>query len=142
MQDKSEFTYLSERETGCMAILTGWPESNTPKLANSICPAITTSVRIRIGILYSHSNAGSINIPTETKNMAPKRSFTGLIICSICSASIVSARIDPITKAPKAEEKPAFVAMMTIPRHSPRLTINKVSSFRKVLAFFRKEGIR
>ena len=125
-----------------MAILTGCPESKTPKLANNICPVITTNVRIRIGILYSHSNAGSINIPTETKNMAPKRSFTGLIICSICSASMVSAKIDPMTKAPKAEEKPAFVAMITIPRHNPRLTINKVSSFRKVLAFFRKEGIR
>ena len=124
-----------------MAILTGCPESKTPKLANNICPVITTNVRIRIGILYSHSNAGSINIPTETKNMAPKRSFTGLIICSICSASMVSAKIDPMTKAPKAEEKPAFVAMITIPRHNPRLTINKVSSFRKVLAFFRKEGI-
>ena len=97
---------------------------------------------IKMGILYSHSNAGSISIPTETKNMAPKRSFTGLIICSICSASMVSAKIDPMTKAPKAEEKPAFVAMITIPRHNPRLTINKVSSFRKVLAFFRKEGIR
>ena len=91
-----------------MAILTGCPESKTPKLANNICPVITTNVRIRIGILYSHSNAGSINIPTETKNMAPKRSFTGLIICSICSASMVSAKIDPMTKAPKAEEKPAF----------------------------------
>ena len=125
-----------------MAILTGCPESKTPKLANNICPVITTNVRIRIGILYSHSNAGSINIPTETKNIAPKRSFTGLIICSICSASMVSAKIDPMTKAPKAEEKPAFVAMITIPRHNPRLTINKVSSFRKVLAFFRKEGIR
>lgn len=54
---------------------------------------------------------------------------------------MVSAKIDPMTKAPKAEEKPAFVAMITIPRHNPRLTINKVSSFRKVLAFLEKREL-
>ena len=125
-----------------MATFTVCPDNSTPKLPNNICPTITTIVSIRIGILYSQSNTGSISIPTETKKMAPKRSFTGLTICSICSASIVSARIDPITKAPSAEEKPALVAIITMPRQRPRLTISNVSSLRNVLAFFRKEGIR
>ena len=125
-----------------MATLTVCPDNSTPKVAKSICPTMTTSVSIRIGILYSQSNTGSISMPTETKKMAPNKSFTGFTICSICSASIVSARIDPITKAPSAEENPALVAIMTIPRHRPILTISRVSSLRKVRALFRKEGIR
>ena len=139
---KANSPICASEKPECIAILTGCPDSNTPKLANNICPTMTTKVRIRIGILYSHSNAGSISIPTDTKKMAPKRSFTGLIRCSICSASIVSANMEPMTNAPNAEENPAFVAMITIPRHNPKLTISKVSSFRNVRAFFRKDGIR
>ena len=41
-------------------------------------------------------------MPTETKKMAPKRSFTGDTMRSMLSASMVSARMLPIMKAPKA----------------------------------------
>ena len=81
-------------------------------------------------------------MPTDTKKIAPNKSFTGFTKCSIRSASMVSAKIEPMTKAPRADENPAFVAIITIPRHSPMLTINRVSSFRKLFAFFRKEGIK
>jgi hypothetical protein len=30
---------------------------------------------------------------------------------------MVSAKIEPMTKAPRADENPAFVAIITIPRH-------------------------
>ena len=139
---KANSPICASEKPDCIAILSGWPDRSTPKPAKSICPIITTNVRIRIGVLYCHSKAGSISIPTETKKIAPKRSFTGFMRCSICSASMVSARIEPMTKAPSAEENPAFVAIITIPKHSPRLTISKVSSLRKVFAFFRKDGIR
>ena len=81
-------------------------------------------------------------MPTETKKMAPKRSFTGLISRSMRSASTVSARMEPITKAPRAAEKPAFVAISTMPRQRPTLTISSVSPLRKRFALLRKEGIR
>jgi hypothetical protein len=61
-------------------------------------------------------------------------------MCSICSASTVSARIDPIMKAPSAAEKPVRVASTTIARQSPRETINRVSLFINRFAFFRKNG--
>ena len=125
-----------------MAIFSGCPESKTPNVPKNTCPTMTTTVRSSIGPLYSQSNCGSINIPTETKKTAPKRSFTGLIKRSICSASTVSAKIEPIKKAPKAEEKPACVAINTIPRQRPMLTTSMVSSFRYFRVFFRREGIK
>ena len=126
----------------CMATFNGCPDSRMPKDENSICPTITTSVIKRMGNLYSHNKAGSINIPTETKKMAPKRFLTGFVRCSMCSASRVSARMDPITKAPRADEKPDLVANITIPRHSPILTMSSVSSFRYFFVFRRNDGSR
>ena len=41
-------------------------------------------------------------MPTETKKMAPKRSFTGVVTRSMLSASTVSARMLPIMNAPNA----------------------------------------
>ena len=58
------------------------------------------------------------------------------------SASMVSARMDPMTKAPKAEENPAFTASRTMPRQSPSDTTNKVSPLSHCFVFFRKVGIR
>ena len=125
-----------------MAIFIGCPESSTPNEAKQICPTITTTVMIKIGTLYSQSMAGSINIPTETKKIAPNRSFTGLISRSMRSASTVSAKMEPITKAPNAEEKPAWVAIITLPKQRPMVTINIVSSLRNRLVCLRKEGIK
>ncbi len=58
------------------------------------------------------------------------------------SASMVSARMDPMTKAPSAEENPAFTASRTMPRQSPSDTTNKVSPLSHCFVFFRKVGIR
>ena len=63
--------------------------------------------RIIIGIAYCTKASGLTSIPTEIKNTAPNRSLTGCITFSIRSASFVPAKIEPMTKAPKAEEKPA-----------------------------------
>ena len=125
-----------------MAIRRLCPDRRIPDAANVICPAITTTVISNIGNQYSTSMAGSIIIPTETKKIAPKRSFTGLMRCSMFSASMVSARMDPMTKAPSAEENPAFTASRTMPRQSPSDTTNKVSPLSHCFVFFRKVGIR
>ena len=58
------------------------------------------------GQMYCTIIPGSTIMPTETKKMAANRSFTGFTKRSIFSASSVSASIEPITNAPKAEEKP------------------------------------
>ena len=55
-----------------------------------------------IGSQYSASTAGSTIMPTETKKIAPKRSFTGVVTRSMLSASTVSARMLPIINAPNA----------------------------------------
>ena len=113
-----------------------------PRLPKKTCPTITNMVKIQIGIRYSINKSGCIIIPTETKNMAANRSFTGFTNFSIFSASIVYANNDPMTKAPSAEENPALVEIITIPRQNPNAMINKVSSLRNGLTFFRKLGIR
>ena len=53
---------------------------------------------------YSINTLGSTSIPTDTKKMAPNRSFTGATTRSMLSASTVSAKILPIIKAPNAAE--------------------------------------
>ena len=50
--------------------------------------------------------------------------------------------MDPITKAPRAEEKPTAVAKATIRKHRPMLTIRSISSLKYLLAFLRIVGIR
>ena len=113
-----------------MAVLSGRPESSTPHVPNSSCPTMTTAVRMATYHLYSHNTSRSISMPTETKKMAPKRSFTGLTNPSICSASTVSARMAPIMNAPRADEKPIALAMYTSPKQSPMLTMSSISSVR------------
>ena len=81
-------------------------------------------------------------MPTETKNTAPKRFFTGSTKRMILSASMVSARMLPITKAPKAELKPARVAMTAMRKQSPREMITNVSSVINLRVLRRKRGMR
>ena len=81
-----------------------------------------------IGRAYSTSMAGSTSIPTDTKNTAPKRFFTGSTTLIIFSASTVSAKILPITNAPKALENPTCVEMTAIRQHNPSDTTRRVSS--------------
>ena len=117
------------------------PDKRTPNVEKQALPTMVTSVMIATGHAYSTSIAGSTNIPTETKKIAPNKSFTGLMICSIRSASTVSASMEPMIKAPRAAENPVSVASTTIPRHSPRATTNNVSSFINFLTFFNIKGM-
>ncbi|MCY1510787.1 hypothetical protein D9M68_451760 [compost metagenome] len=94
------------------------------------------------GIAYSAKVLGLISIPTDTKKTAPKRSFTGFIRCSIRSALVVSAIIEPMIKAPKAGENPAIVAKITIIKHKARETISSVSSLKRFFAFFNNVGMK
>ena len=81
-------------------------------------------------------------MPTDTKNTAPKRFFTGSTKRIILSASMVSARMLPMTKAPKAELNPARVAMTAIRKHRPSETITSVSSVINRRVFLRNSGIK
>ena len=83
---------------------------------------------------------GSTSMPTDTKNMAPKRSFTGATSFSILPASMVSASMLPITNAPKAELKPTFVDTTAIKQHSPSDTMSRVSLLMSLRVRRRKRG--
>ena len=106
------------------------------------CPNIVINVKIITGNAYSTSVSGLINMPTETKNMAPNKSFTGLTKRSICSASFVSAIIEPIINAPKAGENPTFAAKITINKHNAIDIIKSISSVNRGFNFLRIVGIK
>ena len=125
-----------------IAVFSDCPESSIPIVAKVICPAIVTSVIMIIGTIYSISSPGTIIIPTETKNIAPKRSLSGVTIRSILTDSTVPARIDPAIKAPRADEKPRRLATTTIPRHIPTEIIIISSSFSSPFTRFSIVGMR
>ena len=81
-------------------------------------------------------------MPTDTKNTAPKRLFTGSTRRIILSASMVSARMLPITKAPKAELKPIFVAMTAMRKQSPSEMMTSISSVISRRVLRRNKGMR
>ena len=126
----------------CIAVFKGLPESITPKVPKIDCPKMTAKVITIIGTAYSTIIAGSTIIPTDTKKIAPKRSFTGFTNRSMDSASIVSARIEPMINAPNAAENPVLAAITTIPKHNANDTISKVSSPINLRQRFRNSGIR
>ena len=88
----------------CMAMRSGWPITSIPVVPNKIMPTITTIERMVMVPAFCVITVGSTSIPTEIKNTAPKRFFTGVMICSMRSASVVPARIEPMIKAPSANE--------------------------------------
>ena len=49
--------------------------------------------------------------------------------------------MEPITKAPNAEEKPAKLASVTMPKHRPMATSSRISSVRYFRDHFKKEGM-
>ena len=101
---------------------------------------ITINEIYKIGSAYWINIAGFTSIPTETKNTAPKKSFTGFKIRSILFATSDPAKIAPIIKAPKAEEKPDDVANKTIPKQRATAVIRSVSSFKYFDIFFINVG--
>ena len=86
--------------------------------------------------------SGSTSMPTETKKMAPKRFLTGSTRRMILSASTVSARMLPITKAPKALLKPTLVEMTAMRQQRPRATIRRVSAFMSLRTLRSSRGMR
>ena len=84
---------------------------------------------------------GSTNIPTDTKKIAPKRFLTGSTSRMILSASIVSAKILPITNAPKAALNPTCVDITAMRQHKPNDTTRRVSLLRSLRVERRKRGI-
>ena len=111
-------------------------------MAKSGCPTMTVRVMMRMGSQYWAIMAGSTIMPTETKKMAPKRSLTGFTSLSICSASRVSERMEPMMKAPKAAEKPVLAAMTTIRKHRPSALTSRDSSFISLRVLRRMRGMR
>ena len=105
------------------------PESSTPPAEKISLPAMVTIISTIMGSQYSTSSAGSTSMPTETKNTAPKISFTGVKRCSIFSEFGASAISEPIIKAPSAAEKPRCVARTTMPRQRPMEVTSIVSLF-------------
>ena len=73
--------------------------------------------------------------------MAPNKFLIGSTTFIIFSASMVSAKMLPITKEPKAALKPTFVEITAIRKQSPNDTISKVSLFRMLRVLRKKEGM-
>jgi hypothetical protein len=58
----------------CMDCFKGCPEIK-PIVELMDCPKMVIKVKISTGNAYSYSVVGSINIPTDTKKMAPNKSL-------------------------------------------------------------------
>ena len=87
-----------------------------------------------MGPIYSTITVGSTIMPTEMKNTPPKRSFTGFTTFSMCSASQVPARMEPITKEPRASEKPEDTENTAMRKQSPMAVMSSSS----LLIYLRK----
>ena len=111
-----------------IAILSGWPVASMPVVPNTIIPTITTTDSSVIVPAYCTITSGLTIMPTEMKKTAPKRSFTGPTMRSMRSASGVPARIEPMTKAPSASEKPLSTENIAIRKHSPMEMMSIISS--------------
>ena len=74
--------------------------------------------------------------------MAENRFLMLSVSCSMRSLSAVSAKMDPMTNAPKAEENPTLLAIITMAKQRPMEMINKFSLLIYFLNFRNKVGIR
>jgi hypothetical protein len=106
------------------------------------CPTTTTNEMSSTVFQCRISMPGSNSMPTDTKKMAPKRSFTGFTKCSMRSACTVSASSAPMMNAPNAALNPAFTAKTTMERHSATATMSNVSSFINLRVRCKRVGIR
>ena len=110
------------------ASLSGWPVANMPKVPNTIMPTMTTTASRAMTLQCCVITVGLTIMPTEMKNTAPKRSLTDEMSRSMRSASMVPARIEPMTKAPNAAEKPDWMENSTMAKHNPMAIISICSS--------------
>ena len=111
-----------------IANLSGCPVASMPKVPNTIMPTITTMASRAMTLQCLVITSGLTIMPTEMKNTAPNKSLTGEMRRSIRSASIVPARIEPMTNAPSAAEKPELIENSTMAKHNPIAIINICSS--------------
>ena len=124
----------------CTAIFKFCPDNKTPIPEKIGLNTNTTNVMSKIVPQCSNKIFGSTNIPTETKNTAPKKSFKPFIKCSIRAPSIVSDKIEPIINAPNAAEKPTLTANTTIPRHNPNEIMSNISSVIRLRIRLKNDG--
>jgi hypothetical protein len=75
----------------------GCPEIKAPIVELMDCPKMVIKVKISTG-KHIHIALSDRLTFLLIQKMAPNKSFTGLIKCSICSACVVSAMIDPIIR--------------------------------------------
>ena len=113
-----------------------------PKVPNTIMPTMTTAASRAMTLQCLVITSGLTIMPTEMKKTAPNRSFTGEIRRSMRSASMVPARIEPMTKAPNAAEKPDFIENSTMAKHSPMAMMSICSSLMYRLKRLNNVGIR
>ena len=125
-----------------MAVLSGWPESRKPKVPKMLWPKMMASVITTMAGHWSITTLMSTSMPTDTKKIAPKRFLTGSMSFSIFFASMVSARMLPITNEPKAELKPTLEANTAIAQQRASETMSSTSSLMSRRTFLRKIGTR
>ena len=112
----------------CTASFSGWPVASIPIVPKIIIPTMTTTLSKAMVPACSTIISGLTIIPTEMKKTAPNKSLTDTITRSMRSASTVPARMEPITNAPNAIEKPLFTASTAIKKHNPMAMISIISS--------------
>ena len=118
------------------------PLSSTPVVAARLLKMIMQAAMTTTVSQFCPRTAGCTSMPTETKKTALKRFFNGVTKRCITSASMVSARMAPMTKAPRAVLKPACAASTTMPKHRPTATSSSVSSVMYLRIQRRNVGIR
>ncbi len=111
-------------------VLSDSPDRKAPRKVNTGLPMSTTSVMATIAPTFSTIDEGDKSMPTDTKKMAPKKSFKGLKSLSMRWPCTVPARTEPARNAPSAEEKPMEFASATMHRHSATDVISMISSVR------------
>ena len=117
------------------------PPSMNEREPKMDCPMRMVSTRMRMGRAYSSRIWVSTSMPTDTKKMAPKRFLTGSTNFSMRSASMVSARMLPMMKAPKADEKPTLVEMTAMAQQRPSETMSSTSLLMSLRTLRRKRGM-
>ena len=102
---------MNENSPICARLMLAAMEVRTPAPVRKagmetpmILPPITTVERTRMGSQFARTSAGSMSMPTETKNTAANKSRTGSSRCSMRAPSPDSATSDPAMKAPSATE--------------------------------------
>ncbi len=105
----------------------GRPARVAPRVTVRALSAITRPVKSSTSGQSRRRTAGSMSIPTATKNMAAKRSRRGWIRCSTLRPRPDSHTSIPATKAPMATEKPAQAASWARPKQRPAATTSRTS---------------